>query len=54
MIFGGLSETNREGHLYIPQPAVKQRLLQKTGGSVTCLTSVMVHHPSPARKLPDR
>ena len=43
--FQRLSETNLEGYLYITQLAVKQMLLQRTGGSVTCLTSAMVHHP---------
>lgn len=43
--FRRLSETNLEGYVYITQFAVKQMLAQKTGGSVTCLTSAMVHHP---------
>ena len=43
--FRRLSETNLEGYLYITQLAVTQMLAQKTGGSVTCLTSAMVHHP---------
>jgi NAD(P)-dependent dehydrogenase (short-subunit alcohol dehydrogenase family) len=43
--FRRLSETNLEGYLYITQLAVKQMLAQKTGGSVTCLTSALVHHP---------
>ncbi|HUA61433.1 MAG TPA: SDR family oxidoreductase [Verrucomicrobiae bacterium] len=43
--FRRLSETNLEGYLYITQLAVKQMLAQKTGGSVTCVTSAMVHHP---------
>jgi NAD(P)-dependent dehydrogenase (short-subunit alcohol dehydrogenase family) len=38
-----LSETNLEG--YITQLAVRQMLAQKTGGSVTCITSAMVEHP---------
>jgi NAD(P)-dependent dehydrogenase (short-subunit alcohol dehydrogenase family) len=40
-----LSETNLMGYIYITQLAVKQMLLQKTGGSVTCITSAMVEHP---------
>jgi NAD(P)-dependent dehydrogenase (short-subunit alcohol dehydrogenase family) len=40
-----LSETNLEGYIYITQIAVKQMLTQKTGGSVTCITSAMVGHP---------
>jgi NAD(P)-dependent dehydrogenase (short-subunit alcohol dehydrogenase family) len=43
--FRRLSETNLEGFLYITQLAVKQMLAQKTGGSVICMTSAMVHHP---------
>jgi NAD(P)-dependent dehydrogenase (short-subunit alcohol dehydrogenase family) len=43
--FRRLSETNLEGYVYITQLAVKQMLVQKTGGSVTCVTSAMVHHP---------
>ena len=43
--FHRLSETNLEGYVYITQLAVKQMLAQKTGGSVICLTSAMVHHP---------
>ena len=43
--FRRLSETNLEGYLYITQLAVKQMLAQKTGGSVTCVTSAMVRHP---------
>src|SRR5215475_3845721 len=41
--FRRLSETNLEGYLYITQLAVKQMVAQKTGGSVTCITSAMVH-----------
>jgi NAD(P)-dependent dehydrogenase (short-subunit alcohol dehydrogenase family) len=40
-----LSETNLKGFMYITQLAVKQMLAQKTGGSVTCITSAMVEHP---------
>ena len=40
-----LAETNLEGYIYITQLAVKQMLVQKTGGSVTCITSAMVEHP---------
>jgi NAD(P)-dependent dehydrogenase (short-subunit alcohol dehydrogenase family) len=40
-----LSETNLEGYLYITQLAVKQMLAQKTGGSVTAITTAMVEHP---------
>jgi NAD(P)-dependent dehydrogenase (short-subunit alcohol dehydrogenase family) len=40
-----LSQTNLEGYIYITQLAVKQMLMQKTGGSVTCITSAMVEHP---------
>ena len=40
-----LSETNLQGYIYITQLAVKQMLAQKSGGSVTCVTSAMVEHP---------
>jgi len=40
-----LSVTNLQGYIYITQLAVKQMLAQKTGGSVTCITSAMVEHP---------
>ena len=40
-----LSETNLQGYIYITQLAVKQMLAQKTGGSVTCITTAMVEHP---------
>jgi NAD(P)-dependent dehydrogenase (short-subunit alcohol dehydrogenase family) len=43
--FERLFETNLEGYIYITQLAVKQMLAQKTGGSVTCITSAMVEHP---------
>jgi NAD(P)-dependent dehydrogenase (short-subunit alcohol dehydrogenase family) len=43
--FERLSETNLAGYIYITQLAVKQMLAQKTGGSVTCITSAMVEHP---------
>jgi NAD(P)-dependent dehydrogenase (short-subunit alcohol dehydrogenase family) len=43
--FERLSETNLEGYIFITQLAVKQMLTQKTGGSVTCITSAMVEHP---------
>jgi NAD(P)-dependent dehydrogenase (short-subunit alcohol dehydrogenase family) len=40
-----LSQTNLLGYIFITQLAVKQMLSQKTGGSVTCITSAMVEHP---------
>jgi len=43
--FERLSATNLLGYIYITQLAVKQMLAQQTGGSVTCITSVMVEHP---------
>jgi len=43
--FERLSETNLEGYIYITQLVVKQMLAQRTGGSVTCITSAMVEHP---------
>ena len=43
--FEKLSRTNLRGYINITQLAVKQMLLQKSGGSVTCVTSAMVDHP---------
>lgn len=43
--FNRLSKTNLEGYIYITQLAVKQMLAQKTGGSITCITSAMTEHP---------
>jgi len=43
--FEKLSETNLQGYIYITQLAVKQMLMQNSGGSVTCVTSAMVEHP---------
>ncbi len=49
--FERLSETNLLGYIHITQLAVKQMLAQKTGGSVTCITSAMVES-SPSRESP--
>jgi NAD(P)-dependent dehydrogenase (short-subunit alcohol dehydrogenase family) len=43
--FERLSGTNLRGYINITQLAVKQMLMQKSGGSVTCVTSAMVEHP---------
>jgi NAD(P)-dependent dehydrogenase (short-subunit alcohol dehydrogenase family) len=43
--FEKLSATNLQGYIYITQLAVKQMLIQKSGGSVTSVTSAMVEHP---------
>ena len=43
--FEKLSRTNLQGYINITQLAVKQILLQNSGGSVTCVTSAMVDHP---------
>jgi len=43
--FEHLSRTNLQGYIFLTQLAVKQMLSQKTGGSVTCITSAMVEHP---------
>jgi NAD(P)-dependent dehydrogenase (short-subunit alcohol dehydrogenase family) len=43
--FEKLSRTNLQGYINITQLAVQQMLLQKTAGSVTCVTSAMVEHP---------
>jgi NAD(P)-dependent dehydrogenase (short-subunit alcohol dehydrogenase family) len=43
--FEKLSGTNLRGYINITQLAVKQMLMQESGGSVTCVTSAMVEHP---------
>jgi NAD(P)-dependent dehydrogenase (short-subunit alcohol dehydrogenase family) len=43
--FEKLSATNLRGYINITQLAVKQMLAQKSGGSVTCVTTAMVEHP---------
>ena len=43
--FENLSRVNLHGYIYITQLAVKQMLLQNTGGSVTGVTTAMVEHP---------
>jgi NAD(P)-dependent dehydrogenase (short-subunit alcohol dehydrogenase family) len=43
--FEKLSATNLQGYINMTQVAVKQMLMQNTGGSVTCVTSAMVEHP---------
>lgn len=43
--FEKLSGTNLRGYINITQLAVQQMLTQKSGGSVTCVTSAMVEHP---------
>jgi NAD(P)-dependent dehydrogenase (short-subunit alcohol dehydrogenase family) len=43
--FEKLSATNLKGYINITQLAVKQMLMQNSGGSVTCVTSAMVEHP---------
>ena len=43
--FERLSGTNLRGYINITQLAVKQMLLQGTGGSVICVSSAMVEHP---------
>jgi NAD(P)-dependent dehydrogenase (short-subunit alcohol dehydrogenase family) len=43
--FQKLSGTNLEGYIHITQLAVKQMLKQKSGGSVTCVTTSLVEHP---------
>lgn len=40
-----LWKTNLDGYIYITQLAVKQMLAQKTGGSITGISSAMVEHP---------
>jgi NAD(P)-dependent dehydrogenase (short-subunit alcohol dehydrogenase family) len=43
--FEKLSGVNLRGYINITQLAVKQMLLQNSGGSVTCVTTAMVEHP---------
>ena len=43
--FEKLSGTNLRGYINMTQLAVKQMLMQNSGGSVTCVTSAMVEHP---------
>jgi NAD(P)-dependent dehydrogenase (short-subunit alcohol dehydrogenase family) len=43
--FQAFVSTNLEGFIFITQRAVKQMLLQGTGGSVTSITTSMVDHP---------
>jgi len=40
-----LSSVNIEGFLFMTQLAIKQRLAQKTGGSIINITSTLVDHP---------
>jgi NAD(P)-dependent dehydrogenase (short-subunit alcohol dehydrogenase family) len=43
--FKALSSTNLEGFLYVTQGAVKQMLVQKSGGSVVTITTSLVQNP---------
>jgi NAD(P)-dependent dehydrogenase (short-subunit alcohol dehydrogenase family) len=43
--FRGLVSTNLEGFIFITQLAVKQMLLQGTGGSVTTITASLANNP---------
>jgi NAD(P)-dependent dehydrogenase (short-subunit alcohol dehydrogenase family) len=43
--FRSLVSTNLEGFLYITQLAVKQMLLQKTGGSIVTITASLADNP---------
>lgn len=43
--FETLSKTNLEGFIYVTQLAVKQMLVQKTGGSVISVTATTADHP---------
>jgi NAD(P)-dependent dehydrogenase (short-subunit alcohol dehydrogenase family) len=43
--FKALSSVNLEGFLYVTQGAVKQMLVQKSGGSVVSITTSMVVNP---------
>jgi NAD(P)-dependent dehydrogenase (short-subunit alcohol dehydrogenase family) len=43
--FEKLSGTNLRGYINLTQLAVKQMLIQNSGGSVICVSSAMVEHP---------
>jgi NAD(P)-dependent dehydrogenase (short-subunit alcohol dehydrogenase family) len=43
--FEALSSTNLEGFLYVTQAAVKQMLVQKSGGSVVTITASLAKNP---------
>ncbi|HUE13964.1 MAG TPA: SDR family oxidoreductase [Planctomycetaceae bacterium] len=43
--FRSLVSTNLEGFIYVTQRAIKQMLLQKSGGSVVGISTSMVDHP---------
>ena len=43
--FRALVSTNLEGYIYITQLAVKQMLVQKSGGSVVAITTSLVDNP---------
>jgi NAD(P)-dependent dehydrogenase (short-subunit alcohol dehydrogenase family) len=43
--FRALVSTNLEGFLYVTQLAVKQMLVQKTGGSITTITAALARNP---------
>jgi NAD(P)-dependent dehydrogenase (short-subunit alcohol dehydrogenase family) len=43
--FRALSSTNLEGFIYISQLAIKQMVVQKSGGSIVSITTTLVEHP---------
>jgi NAD(P)-dependent dehydrogenase (short-subunit alcohol dehydrogenase family) len=43
--FAKLSGVNLQGYINITQLAVRQMMVQNSGGSVTCVTAAMVDHP---------
>ncbi|URK85966.1 SDR family oxidoreductase (plasmid) [Rhizobium sp. RCAM05350] len=43
--FRKLSTTNLEGFIHLTQLAVKQMLVQKTGGSIVSITTPLIDHP---------
>ena len=43
--FKSLVSTNVEGFLYVTQLAIKQMLLQKTGGSIVTITAALARNP---------
>jgi NAD(P)-dependent dehydrogenase (short-subunit alcohol dehydrogenase family) len=43
--FKALASTNLEGFIYITQLAIRQMVVQKSGGSIVSITSTLAEHP---------
>jgi NAD(P)-dependent dehydrogenase (short-subunit alcohol dehydrogenase family) len=43
--FRAFSSTNLEGFIYISQLAIRQMVVQKSGGSIVSITTTLVEHP---------